>query len=79
MVTATHYKIDDRQSAYTVPVEQTVTTYAYCWTPGYVEQILFSLVRDIGSDVATIGLTPERLEAILERVRAREFRARYGA
>ena len=72
-------RLDTQQWGYAVPAQQSGSTYTRCWTPEYVEQMLNNLVRDIGSDVATIGLTPERLEAILERVRAKEFRARYGA
>jgi hypothetical protein len=56
-----------------------VPTYANFWTGPYLEQLLNSLHRDIASEIAARGLTPEDLEEMLERVRDREFRARYGA
>lgn len=71
--------VDSRQSAYRVRSERAATTYANFWTAPYLEQLLNSLGRDIASDIATRGLTPEDLDEILHRVREKEFQARYGA
>jgi hypothetical protein len=79
MVDVVDYRIDSPQSGYSVPLEQAANTYANYWTDAYLEQLLNSLGRDIAGDVATRGLTPEDLGEILDRVRDKEFRARYGA
>lgn len=71
--------IGSPQPRYTVPSEQSLSTYAYCWTAQYVEELLNRLGRDIGSEMAARGLTPEDLQEILDSVREKEFRARYGA
>jgi hypothetical protein len=79
MIDVTDSRIDSRQSAYRVRSERAVTTYANFWTAPYLEQLLNSLRRDIASEVAARGLTPKDLEEMLQRVRDKEFRARYGA
>jgi len=79
MVGVVEYRIDSPQSGYTVPSQQATSTSAAYRTPAYLEQLLNNLGRDIGSEIAAQGLTPEDLEEILERVREKEFRARYGA
>jgi hypothetical protein len=40
MIDMVDYRIDGPQCGYTVPMEQSLNTYVYRWTPEYMEEML---------------------------------------